>query len=337
MWRYTLTSLMLVCISGMGVGVSGGEIKYKDYRISGPYDYKNLSLFLIHGADRTEQESPLTLQEALLEGLVTVHETGNVNELMIESNSDRPIFIQAGDIVKGGRQDRVLRYDIVLHPNSGQIPLAAFCVESGRWSQRADESAEQFESSGDMVAFKSVKLAAGLVGSQAEVWSEIERNQDNLEVALNVSVRGKNSPSSLQLTQEHDEVLKQSDAALDSIMAMITGKKEILGFAYALNGKLTSADIYNSSALFAKLRHKLFRACTIEALSHGKEQPSGEVVSLEKVVTWLTDIDNRDGSEQIIGQHIRLVTKEHDSDVAFETYLLGSGTNWVHKNVLRKD
>ena len=66
-----------------------------------------------------------------------MYETGQVNELAIENVSpDRAVFVQAGDIVKGGRQDRVFSQDLVLKPRSGRVPIDAFCVESGRWRQR---------------------------------------------------------------------------------------------------------------------------------------------------------------------------------------------------------
>src|SRR5688572_10872684 len=79
------------------------------YRISGPAAHGNLSVFLIHGADEVGQENVLTLQEAMAQGILVVHETSSVNELAVENtSSDRDVFIQSGDIVKGGKQDRVL-------------------------------------------------------------------------------------------------------------------------------------------------------------------------------------------------------------------------------------
>src|SRR5262249_5531978 len=58
-------------------------------------------------------------------------------ELVVENLSpDVEVYIQAGDIVKGGRQDRVLSYDLIVPPRSGKVPLAAFCVEAGRRQPR---------------------------------------------------------------------------------------------------------------------------------------------------------------------------------------------------------
>jgi ARG and Rhodanese-Phosphatase-superfamily-associated Protein domain len=111
--------------------------------ISGPHVHDNLAVYFIHGPS-SAGPVPLTLQEALDKGAVRVMETGSVNELQIENSGDEDIFIQSGDIVKGGRQDRVLTMSFVLPPKSGVVPLAAFCVEHGRWSARGNESVAMF-------------------------------------------------------------------------------------------------------------------------------------------------------------------------------------------------
>jgi hypothetical protein len=79
---------------------------------------------------------------------VKVHETDDVNELAIENVGSEPVFVQSGDIVKGGKQDRCIATDFTLQPKSGKLKIAAFCVEHGRWQQRGSESAALFGSSG---------------------------------------------------------------------------------------------------------------------------------------------------------------------------------------------
>ena len=102
---------------------------------------------------------PLTLEEALRNGKVQVRETGNVNSLEIENLGDQPVFVQAGDIVKGGKQDRTLTVSLLLPPKSGRMPIASFCVEHGRWSPRAAEDASKFDSAAAVVPSHEMKLA----------------------------------------------------------------------------------------------------------------------------------------------------------------------------------
>lgn len=122
------SAVVLAAVVGV-VAASAAEA-----RISGPYESGNLSVFLIHAEPATGGGSAagayLTLDEALATGQAAVYETGDVNELEVQNRSkDRALFIQAGDIVKGGRQDRVLSVDLILPPGSGKTPITAFCVE----------------------------------------------------------------------------------------------------------------------------------------------------------------------------------------------------------------
>ena len=96
------------------IGASGGPA-YADQnlRVTGPFAHENLAVYFVHGAS-AGGPVPLTLQEALAKGSVQVIETGRVNELQIENTGGEQVFVQAGDIVKGGKQDRVLTVSFLL-------------------------------------------------------------------------------------------------------------------------------------------------------------------------------------------------------------------------------
>ena len=90
------------------------------YRISAPYTHKNLTIYLIHGKDETSKTNILTLQEAMDRRLFRVYETSDVNQLAVENISKTfDVFIQSGDIVKGGKQDRILGVSIIIPARSG--------------------------------------------------------------------------------------------------------------------------------------------------------------------------------------------------------------------------
>src|SRR4029079_18972375 len=147
--------------------------------LSGPYTHKNLTVFLIHGKDQTNKPF-LTLQEALAQKKVRVYETKEVNELAIRNLSNEDIYVQAGDIVRGGDQDRMISIDFIVPPRSGRMPIAAFCVESGRLSSRGNEEAAVFSSSDNSVATKELKLAAKSEKSQQAVWQNVSLAQEKL-------------------------------------------------------------------------------------------------------------------------------------------------------------
>lgn len=153
-----------------------------DYRLSGPYTHENLTIFLIHYPDQPGGKPFLPLQEALERKSAVVHETNDVNELSIENISQHEeVLVQAGNIVKGGDQDRVLAVDLIIPVRSGKMPIAAFCVEEGRWQQRGQEPSAQFNSSNDMVATRPLKMAAKQAKSQSGVWEEVGENPGQTE------------------------------------------------------------------------------------------------------------------------------------------------------------
>lgn len=135
-----------------------------EYRISGPHTHANLAVFLIHGSNQTAKKF-LTLQEALQQHKVVVYETGSVNQLAIENvSADEDVYIQSGEIVKGGQQDRTLKDDLILPTKSGKVPIASFCVEHGRWSRRGQEAVRNFDSAPQAVASKEMKMAVRVAG-----------------------------------------------------------------------------------------------------------------------------------------------------------------------------
>src|SRR5215216_3281947 len=157
-----------------------------NYRLSGPYKHKNLTVFLVHGKDQSNKTF-LTLQEALAQKKVKVYETKDVNELAIRNLSNEDIYVQAGDIVRGGDQDRMISVDFIVPPRSGRMPIAAFCVESGRWNKRGNEENAAFSSSNNMIAGKDLKLAAKREQSQEAVWENVKVAQDKLAVNVDAA------------------------------------------------------------------------------------------------------------------------------------------------------
>src|SRR5262245_30763766 len=158
MLRHCLASLPLLLASAATVAFAPPWRAYAgDQRISGPYSHDNLTIFLVHGAS-SQGPVPLTLEEALEKGNVKVHETGTVAELEIENVGNEDVFVHAGDIVKGGQQDRVVTASLVMKAKSGRVPLSVFCVESGRWAARGDEDRATFASSKEMLPTREAKL-----------------------------------------------------------------------------------------------------------------------------------------------------------------------------------
>ena len=306
------------------------------YRISQAYTHKNLSIFLIHGKNETSKTNIMTLAEALERKLFRVYETSDVNELMVENLSrDQDVFIQSGDIVKGGKQDRVLATSIIIPARSGRVSIDAFCVESGRWEKRKNEDSSQFTSSNDRIVSKELKLAANDTRSQQEVWAKVSEAQKRLSDNLGGSVAAAESSSSLQLSLENGRVSANVDDYIRYLSNIIVGKTDVIGYAFAINGQINSADIYVSNALFKKLWPKMLKAAAVEAVSHSRGVRLAEPVKSDAVGKFLADADEGAVQERMASGNASIVKREQKDNVMFEARDYKSKTI-VHRSYVKK-
>ena len=255
--------------------------------LSQPVRVHNLTAWFIFAppAAVSSARDYAVLEETIATETAVLHETGNVD-----------LFIQAGDIVKGGRQDRTIGADFIVPARSGKIPLPASCVERSRWHRRHKESDKLFSTAKDFLASKKARLALRFSKSQSEVWDRITEEQEQLVKAVQQEVSDAESPTSLQLTYESEGVtdaVEDYAAVLDKALPETSGSA--VGVVWAINGVLSHADHYASPHLFAKLWRKLLRAAATEAIGQReqRDQASGaatEPPSIEPIREWLERI-----------------------------------------------
>jgi hypothetical protein len=343
-----------------------------NYTVSGPYSHKNLAIFLLHGPDQRQDKTPLTLQEAMERKVVVVHETGDVNNLAIENLSDEEVFVQSGDIVKGGRQDRVLALDLIVPPKSGKIPIASFCVERGRWTARGAENAVAFSSSEKSLNSKELKIAAKHSASQREVWDKVAQSQAKLSAGvvaadaapaapapaqaaaggggnaegaggrdaiarLNAfSVASSVSSSSLQLSLENNNLKQAVDDYVKTLSPIIEGKNDVIGYVFAINGQINSADVYSSNALFKKLWPKMIESSATEAVGDFEKAKTYDQVKADGVKAFLMDAESGKADEKEVTSRVTSVKRESEKNLFFETRDHSRGKTWLHRNYLAK-
>lgn len=308
----------------------------RGYRISEPVSYKNLSIFLIHGKDEDTKGNIITLQEAMERKLFVVYETSDVNELQVENLSkELDVFIQSGDIVKGGKQDRVLAISIIIPARSGRVSIQAFCVESGRWTKRGSEDSARFTSSNERIVTKELKLAANSARSQQEVWDKVSEAQTKLSKNLGGSVNAAESRSSLQLSLENRQVTASVDEYVKQLAGITTGKSDVIGYAFSVNGKLNSADIYVSNVLFRKVWMKMLKAAATEAVAESRSVRLAAPVKADEVKGFIDDSEKARAKQDDVVSGTRLVTREDKDNVMFEARDERSKAV-VHKSYVKK-
>src|SRR5215217_3033804 len=336
-----LTTITVFCLLALGLFINAVAQRGQDaaaessYRLSGPYTHGNLTVFLVHGKDLTNKTF-LTLQEALAQKKVRVYETKDVNELAIRNLSNQDIYVQSGDIVRGGDQDRMISVDFIVPPRSGRMPIAAFCVESGRWSKRGNEESASFSSSENTVAMKDLKLAAKRENSQQAVWANVSVAQEKLSRNVGSSVNSIVSRSSLELTVEDSKAKETTAAYLKALAGILQNKQDVIGYVFAINGHVNSADVYASRALFTKIWPKLIKASAVEAVAESNKDAEATPVVSEVVHAFLTDSEKARAEERQVTRRVKVVTREDEKNIFFETQDRAANDGWVHRNYIRK-
>ncbi len=352
--RQLSARIRIAALAALAAGIAlpaatqAADLKAADYRLSGPYSHGNLTLYMIHGKPGDTGKPPLTLQEALQRGTVRVRETGTVSELEIENLGDQDVFVQAGDIVKGGQQDRVVQLDLVLAPRSGRVPLAAFCVEHGRWSARGREDVKQFASATTSLPSKDLKLAARGVpmakpnpepeprdphrrvqrqapaDSQGRVWAGVADVQRKLSDTVQAPVAAPASASSLQLSLENQKLQATIKETIAALAPTIDKEPDVIGYVFAINGRINSAEVYSSGALFRKMWPKLLQASAVEALSERKDANGQAAPTVEAVRAFLVESEAGKPSDRRLPADMKLTTVDSDKAVVFESRKAGA-------------
>jgi hypothetical protein len=274
------------------------------YSLLEPIRSGNLTVFPVVSSKSYDTAEFITLDEGIRSGDVVVTEAGQarglirrhpgdgrtlppvrdaeVNRLVLVNNSKRPLLLLAGEIVTGGKQDRVIGKDRIVPPESDPVDLSVFCVEPGRWvaaNGKADFSAGRASGvAGGMgvVAAPSVRAGAMAAKNQQQVWDQVGRAKQAMSEAVTVSagapVAEVNTTSSYARVMENKDVQKQIDSVAapverdyESVIHQLRDKNAV-GVVVAVNGEIVWADIFASTQLLQKYWPKLVRSYATEAV-----------------------------------------------------------------------
>ncbi len=303
------------------------------YKVLEPIRHGNLTVFPVVAAKSYPTGEFITLDEGLRSGDVVVTEAGNVqglirrhstpvirhdgaevNRLVLVNNSKRPLLLLAGEVVSGGKQDRVIGKDRIVPAESDPVDLSVFCVEPGRWVA----SSEHFGASEAMYGSNvggpihgnvpmaimvqpSVRAKAMADKDQSQVWAEVRKQQSEM-VAVEVSAGA--APVANELAQtssyakvnENEEVKKQVDAVAkpieqnyQSLIRQLRDRNAV-GVVVAVNGRIIWADVFASTDLLEKYWPKLVRSYASEAVvTRAKEIEVG----VSQAQAFLADMEGR--------------------------------------------
>ena len=329
-------------------GLDWSHLKHKAMKLfqfrrqpetSEAYTHRNLSVYLLSRPTAGAPQMFLTLDEALQAGCARLHETGRVGELEIENLTHEDLYIQAGDVVKGGWQDRALGLDFIV-PHGSRRPrrmkVRTFCVERGRWNRRAGEQpTNSFKSAPCIAATRELKLSIREAASQTAVWSSVDAAQVKLSQSVGIDVRPEASPTSLPLTMENETIRRRLDGYVHAFHNLLSAQPDAVGFAFAINGRINSADVYASADLFRKLWPKLLEAAALEALSEaGSTGPTCSTPTAKEVAEWMRLACRGRKTKHVVTPRVTLVVREGEGQISFETMDAEQPDVCVHQNIL---
>jgi hypothetical protein len=293
-----ISALGSVALVWAGSGSPASQPKPEgDWRLLDPITYENISIFPVISSVSRDTSAFVTLDEGLSSGEVVVREQGSdgmarsrgislpqsssgasVNQLVLINRGKRPVLLLAGELVSGGKQDRIIAKDRIVAPGADPLPLDVFCVEHGRWS-----SGLQFSAANTMV-HPSVREQAAVNQSQTEVWESVRKGTtSNVTAAPSAAPRIEtreladvvaSAPTqSYSKIYQHSSVGVSVDGFVDEIQRRFaratSGSKaeHIVGVVVAYGGEVAWSDIFASSDLFHHYWNKLLRSYAVEALA----------------------------------------------------------------------
>lgn len=276
-----------------GATVAAGS----QYRVLPAIKHGNLTVFPVVAATSHDTAAFLTLDEGLKSGEVLVTESGaaplrrgmphlipsegsgQVNQLVLVNNSKKPLLLLAGEIVTGGKQDRVIGKDRLIPAESDPVDLGVFCVEPGRWTG----SSAKFGALG-AIAQPSVRAKAMSDKDQQQVWSEVRNSQAKFAAAAPApAAQEMSATTSYARVMQNDAVKQQVDSVAapiergyQSVIQQLR-EKNAVGVVVAVNGRLIWADLFASTSLLEKYWPKLIRSYAAEAVvAQAKNQEIGQ-------------------------------------------------------------
>ena len=211
-----------------------------------------LLVFWLVGGPPASTVTVETLEEARASGALAITERAapTVPELVVENRGKAHVLLLAGEILVGGKQNRVLREDILLPPLSGPRPIGVYCVEQGRWN----EGRRDFES-------KSTFADPGL---RRKVYDRVD--QQSVWSAVRGLTSGVQAASPTQSYQQAFEApaVREHLGAAERVLD-VKAAPDALGAAVYAGPALSGVDVFGSSTLFARQWTKLLRAHAVGA------------------------------------------------------------------------
>ena len=335
-----------------------------EWRLLDPISYENLTVFPVVSSSGYDTSAFLTLEDGLSSGEVTVREQGadviyrnrdgsrpvaqnyggpSVNQLVLVNHSKRPLLLLAGELVSGGKQDRVIAKDRIVAPFGEPLPLNVFCVEHGRWS-----SGSQFNQAKTIV-HPSVREQAAVKQKQGDVWAAVTAGSvaPRAATAPSPEVSSADLEATIQIeapTQSYSKIYesRRVSTSVETVVSEIQRRfrketsglkgERVVGVVVAYGGDVAWSDIFASDELFNHYWSKLLRSYAVEAVARPMLR---EKASAEDAREFLRRLNGREQTESVPGVYRwREISEDGLSQIELDA--LAPKVFTLHRLVLRR-
>lgn len=291
---------------------------------------------------RQSQRSAAQAQEAEQDARDPFSEPANdVNELMVVNNSDKPLYLMPGEIIIGGSQDRTIGQELVIAPDGKPVPIDVFCVEHGRWGHQDEgqyaslaQAASREEPRASAITLqegdvareanrgkfvgsvgslsKPARLAVQSGGGQQKVWEEV--------AGENAKAGVKSRSGAFTGNYAEEEAVSRLGPYIKKLHDPVAKTENVVGAIVAVNGRVESMDVFESTPLFRKLWPKLLKSYALDAANAVGEKTAKKTSTRGDALAFLQQVAQAESKKTTTQGKVAVTHGENERVLLFSAH-----------------
>jgi hypothetical protein len=270
-----------------------------------------------------------------------------VNRLMVLNKSGRPLYLMPGEIIVGGYQDRTIGQELVIEPGDEPVPINVFCVEHGRWNNREVaafggqiegattlpllrdsvavaengdlKAAGEAANRGKFVATvgslsKKARMAVQESKDQGDVWENVAEEN----AASNPDGAAPNASGTFAANYVAAKSVQRLVPYIEKVQKPVAEHQQVVGVIVAVDGKVETMDVFESTPLFKKLWPKLLKSYALDAANaRSEKKKDAKPCTRKDAREFLVKVLDAEVKESSTEGSVVITTRSTDEVVSF--------------------